>query len=443
MSRISRRQYLLLSLLVASSLPFGCRQARSTEQKTVIVIGAGIAGLAAARRLKAFGFDVLVLEGRDRIGGRIWTDRSRSFPLDLGASWIHGTEGNPITKLAQEFGIGIAETNENSIATYNTSGERLSDEQERTIDQKFNSLLKSVRQLRSQSDISLEAAFQRVSNQRSNELQYSITSRIENGYGANLSELSLLNWDAAEQFPGREALFPNGYDQIVKRLAEGMNINLKQIVRKVEHHQSGVRITTNQGVFEADQALITVPLGVLKKGTIEFSPELPKDKRDAIARLGMGLLNKVYLQFPTVFWERDRDTLGYVSSSWSDWLNLAKFINQPVLLAFNSGAFARQLEQSSDQETSEKAMKVLRSMYGNTIPNPVAVKVTRWNSDPMTYGSYSFLATGSSLDDNQILAASIDNRLFFAGEATSEQHPATVHGAFLSGEREANRIAAR
>jgi monoamine oxidase len=249
-------------------------------------------------------------------------------------------------------------------------------------------------------------------------------------------------WDQGREFKGGDVLFPNGYDQITKGLAQGLDIRLEHIVQKIQYDNRGVKIITNQGEFSCERAVITLPLGVLKSGAVKFSPALPQSKQAAIQRLGMGVLNKVYLRFPKVFWQ-DTDILGYISQNkgeWAEFLNIHKYIKQPVLLGFNAATYGSQIEKLSDKQIVGEAMKVLQNMYGTGIPNPEASLITRWQQDPFARGSYSYIPPGASRKDYDEIAKPIQNRLFFAGEATSSKYAATVHGAFLSGEREAQKI---
>ncbi|HWB00374.1 MAG TPA: FAD-dependent oxidoreductase, partial [Pirellulales bacterium] len=218
-------------------------------------------------------------------------------------------------------------------------------------------------------------------------------------------------------------------------------------VRRVDHDDKSVVIDTSQGEFTADFAVVTLPLGVLKHRGVEFHPALPERKRDAVQRMGMGLLNKTYLKFPRQFWPARADWLGFVSETkgrWSEYLNVAKFLAQPVLLGFTAATFARRTEKKTDQEIVAGMIAALRSMFGGRkVPDPLDVRITRWASDPFSYGSYSFMKTGSTPEDYEHLAEPVDNRLFFAGEHTSRRYSATVHGAYLSGIRAAKRIGAQ
>lgn len=297
-------------------------------------------------------------------------------------------------------------------------------------------------------DISLKQGFDRISSRRAlsnkerRELDYSINTEIEHDYGADVSDLSLFNWDQDEEFGGKSVLFPGGYSQIAGALARGLDIRLNQSVKHIEYGNRGVRIVTDEKTFEAQRAIVTLPLGILKRGMVTFSPPLPERKLKAIRRLGMGILNKLYLRFPKVFWTKE-DLLGCISTrkgEWTEWLNFYKYTGEPILLGFNAGDYGRRIEALSNSQVIEAAMQVLRRIYGSSIPNPTGALITRWGFDPFTLGSYSYITPGATGADYDILAEPIGDRIFFAGEATSRTYAATVHGAFLSGEREARRI---
>lgn len=467
----NRRQFLqFLSLLSGSGL-LACTNKKSPVQEKspamnqtqVLIIGAGIAGLAAARELKAKGISATILEGRPRIGGRVYSDRSlNNLPLDIGASWIHGIDNNPIYKLAQSGNIKTLETNYEEIELY-SNGKFLSDRGQEKIDQRLEDILKETRKIRkqrtaqNQADISLRTALEEVilkgdrqlSAQQLRELDYAINTSIEHEYAGDVNNLSLYywdqDWDQNSEIDGKDVLFPGGYSQIIDLVAKDLLVDIKfnQIVKKIIYNNQGVVVTTNQGNFSAEKVIITLPLGVLKKGSVEFSPQLPEPKVNAINRLGMGVLNKLYLRFPQVFWDKETHLLGYISTNkgeWAEWINLYRYTKQPVLLGFNAGSYGQAIESLTDPAIISRAMQTLQQMYGSKIPQPVGHLITRWQQDPFSYGSYSYLATGATPGDRKILAESVNNRLFFAGEATSQKHPATVHGAFLSGVEAAKKI---
>jgi monoamine oxidase len=462
--KITRRQLLTNSLRAcAGALLLGWpRESRSQPQPRkfdVIVVGAGVAGLAAARRLKLQGASVLILEARRRIGGRVWTDTSMpGVSLDMGASWIQGTNGNPITSLARSFKLRTSPTDFDNIALYDSSGRKLGDTEVARIETDYQSLLQRVEKLRhamqreGRGDISLQAGVEQVlaarnlTDRERAELNFAIHAEIEDEYAADATELSLFKWDQDEGFGGGNELFPGGYSQIPNGLARGLDIRLATPVKRIEYSNRGVVIQTEHDTFTADRVIVTLPLGVLKRDLINFAPGLPEQKLTAIRRLGMGTLNKVYLRFPQVFWPKENDVLGIVSQpkgqwgKWGEWINYFHYTGQPILVGFNSGQYARELEALSNHEITAAAMNALRGIYGRSIPDPSAVVITRWAADPFSLGAYSSLPPRSSGEDYDTLAAPIGDRVFFAGEATSRTYPATVHGAFLSGEREARRI---
>jgi len=462
--KISRRQLLTTSLRASAgallvgwpreSSASGASQSQP-QKPDVIVIGAGVAGLAAARRLKSQGASVLILEARNRIGGRVWTDTSMpGVSLDLGASWIQGSNGNPITSLARSFNLRTSPTDFENIALYDPSGRRLGDAEVARIETNYRTLLQRVEKLRDameragREDLSLQAGFARalagrnLTDRERAELDFAIHAEIEDEYAADATELSLFNWDQDEGFGGSNELLPAGYGQIANGLARALDIRLAMPVERIEYSDRGVVIKTQQHTFTADRVIVTLPLGVLKRGLINFSPGLPEQKLAAIRRLGMGVLNKVYLRFPKVFWPQENDVLGVVSTKgqWGEWINYFRYTGQPILAGFNSGQYARYLEGLANHEIAAAAMNALRGIYGRSIPDPTDAVITRWAADPFSLGAYSSIPPRAGGKDYDTLAAPVGDRVFFAGEATSRTYPATVHGAFLSGEREARRI---
>ncbi|WKZ38001.1 MAG: FAD-dependent oxidoreductase [Anaerolineales bacterium] len=417
----------------------------------VLVLGAGIAGFAAARALNDKGLRVIILEARDRVGGRMWTDSSLGLPLDLGASWIHGVNGNPITELAKQFGAKTVRTDDENGAVFNADGSEMSDMEWSRIEALFESTYEEVAEMQEDTDddMSLQQAFDHVVAQRNlstaelRGLNYYAHLATALEYGADPKDLSLWEWDQDEEFGGEEVILPGGYNQITDGLARGLDIRLGTVVKTVRYGEAGVKVETSVGDFAADKAVVTFPLGVLKQASIKFEPPLPESKQDAIERLGMGVLNKVYLKFPEVFWDEDVETISYVGErlgEWCDWMSFVPFTGAPVLMAFHGGEKGFALEDLSDDEIRAEAMATLRVMFGNNIPEPERMLVTRWGKDPFAFGAYSHIPPFASGDDYDALFAPVENVLFFAGEATSRKYPGTVHGAYLSGIAAAGKI---
>lgn len=420
----------------------------------IIVIGAGAAGLSAARTLLAAGRSVVVLEARDRIGGRVWTERPwKDTALDMGAAWIHGVRGNPVSALVSAHRIETRPTDYENLTRYDEAGEELDPEEDEAIDDLYEEVIEDVEDLGEtlEEDISLAEGIERVARRRKlprearQALDYAVNTTIEHEFAADVADLSLFSWDEGKSFGGHDVLFPHGYDQIITLLADGVDIRRQHVVQRIAYGAGGVTITTSRGALTARRAIITLPLGVLKSGAVTFDPPLPARKQEALKRLGMGVLNKAYLHFPRAFWDTESDMLGYVSGRkgyWAEYLNLHKYTRAPILLGFNAGRYGREIENLPEQGVVAEMMKVLRTIYGRNIPDPVGWRVTQWGRDPFARGAYSSIGPGGSGADQDALAAPVGERLFFAGEATSRDYAATVHGALLSGEREAKRILA-
>lgn len=455
---LKRRDFLKLSLFVSiSALTWACRASLSglsSEEEgdeDILVIGAGIAGLAAARQLTSLGYRVTVIEGRDRIGGRVWTDNSFGVPIDLGASWIEGTRRNPITELRDEFGIKTIETDFEEVIVYDQDGEEVNDTTLAKMEEMFEDLVEEVFEYTEEldNDISYGNAIKKVledydlSDFEEQLLNWVIDENIVSDLAADLDNLSSWYIDEDEEFGGSSEIFPGGYVQIAEGLAQGLDIRLGEIVQKISYDEDGVTIKTQNNSYSGDRAVVTLPLGILRAGKVKFSPPLPASKTGAMQRLKMGVLNKVVLQFPEVFWDEDAHFLGYLTDkkeALQGYLNLYPAYNKPLLMGFAGGSQGQGLENLSKTELIEQAMRGLRAMYGNNIPDPDKVLATQWSKDPFSLGSYSYVALGATQEDYKRMAEPVEGVLFFAGEATNHEYPSTVHGAFLSGMREAERI---
>ncbi len=457
-SALSRRQMLkfLLAGGSAALLPLLRKPLPHAQAagSSVLVVGAGVAGLAAARMLHDAGYTVTILEARDRIGGRVWTNRTLDgLPLDVGASWIHGVEGNPLTALADAAGIQRATTNYENMLVYRADGTPVSDEQITALESLFDTVMETAADLAEarDSDTDLGTVIQQAMDEETGDLSdderilmaYLVNTTIEHEYAASVGQLSAYYWDNDKAYGGEDVISVNGYDWLTTLLADGLDVRLNAPVEAVAYDADGVQISAGGNQYEADYALITVPLGVLKAGVIAFDPPLPARKQQAIAALQMGILNKLYLRFPSAFWDADADFIDVAAQGEGqslEFLNIARLNGQPILLGFTAGEYGLALEALDDAAFIEGMMDTLRALYGDDIPEPIGYLRTRWGQDAYSYGSYSFYGVGSTPDDRAALGKAIGDVLFFAGEAVHDTSPSTVHGALLSGQQAAQEI---
>ena len=358
--------------------------------------------------------------------------------------------GNPITQLANTVGARTVVTDGENAELYTLDGNPYTPQQSARHDQLLTDIQgailagqHAVRDAPLYDTIVAGIDFDNLSVDDQRLAGYLVNSFIEQEYAGSAMDLSTYWFDHAGSFPGDDVLFPDGYGAITDFLAQGLDVELGQTVTHIDADGSGVTITTQLGTFTGDRAIVTLPLGVLRQGTVSFSPALPAAMQNAIGGLQMGVLDKCYLRFGQAFWPTQFDWLGQLPPShgqWTTWLNLANALEQPVLLGFNAADFGQTLESWTDGEILDAGMTALRSIFGNGIPNPIDFQITRWGMDPFSLGSYSFVPTLGHPQMHDDLAGNLIDRVFFAGEATHRTHPSTVHGAYLSGRRAALEV---
>ncbi|KAL3814403.1 hypothetical protein ACJIZ3_015671 [Penstemon smallii] len=437
---------------------------------SVIVIGAGLSGLVAARQLVFLGFKVVVLEGRARPGGRVrtkkmsGTDGSVVGGADLGGSVLTGINGNPLGVLARQLGLPLHKVRD-ICPLYLPNGRMVNSDVDSKVEVSFNKLLDRVCKLRQgimeeirSVDVSLGSAleaFRLVYKVAEEPLERMLLdwhlANLEYANATLMSNLSMAFWDQDDPYEmgGDHCFIPGGNESFIRALAEELPIFYNCPVKSVQYGSDGVVVHAGRQEFRSEMVLCTVPLGVLKMESIAFVPELPQRKKDAIERLGFGLLNKVAILFPYDFWGGEIDTFGHLTDDpnmrgeFFLFYSYSAVAGGPLLIALVAGEAAVKFENMSPVESVNRVLEILKGIFspkGIAVPDPVQAVCTRWGQDPFSYGSYSYVAIGASGDDYDILAESVDDRLFFAGEATNKQYPATMHGAFLSGMREAAHI---
>ncbi|PWZ44161.1 hypothetical protein Zm00014a_017325 [Zea mays] len=422
---------------------------------SIIVIGGGISGIAAARALSTASFNVTLLESRDRLGGRVHTDYSFGCPIDMGASWLHGVcNENSLAPLIRMLGLRLYRTSgDNSVlydhdlesyALFDKHGQQVPQEIVSKVGETFERILKETVIVRDEhaNDMPLFQAigivFDRNPHMKLQGLEYEVLQwcicRLEAWFATDMDNISLKTWDQEHMLTGGHGLMVNGYDPVIRALAQGLDIHLNHRVTKIIQRYNKVIVCVEDGAsFVADAAIVTVPLGVLKANIIKFEPELPKEKLSAIADLGVGIENKIALKFDTVFWP-DVEVIGRVaptSNACGYFLNLNKATGNPVLVCMVAGRFAYEIEKLSDEESVNFVMSQLRNMLPQAT-DPVQYLVSRWGSDPNSLGSYSCDLVGKPADLYERFCAPVGS-LFFAGEAACIDHSGSVHGAYSSG----------
>jgi monoamine oxidase len=334
----------------------------AAERASVAVIGAGAAGLGAARDLVDAGHEVVIYEARDRIGGRVSTDTSLGVPVDLGASWIHGTRGNPLTAIADELNYTRVPTDYESMIVYDKNGSRVPDsiwsEPVRAVDGAARRGITIAE--------AIESATAEMTRQQLERFDFVVVSTFEHEYAADAVDLSADAPHEGDYFGGGDVTMPGGYIGLLTVLADGLDIRLGTAVDTVATTDTGVTLHTAQGSWTHDRCIVTLPLGVLKAGAVEFEPPLPRSKQGAIDRFGMGLLDKVILEFPEVFWNDRYQWFGYVGEDrggWAQWFDLTPTSGRPMLVCFHAGTAADELAALTDDEVVTQAMSVLRSVF--------------------------------------------------------------------------------
>jgi len=443
----SRRDLLKAAAGTSVAVPF-LKPTPSKAQSNdvdVIVIGAGIAGLAAAQRLKDLGYAVAVLEATSDIGGRIRTDWSLGAPFEVGAGWIHRPDGNPISRLAADIGAKTIVTPDESYQVFAKDGQAIPAS---VIEAKYLDLERLYTRIDAtfDNDQPLSDAIRRVSKASLQDpvLNWMMSAYTEFSTGAAIEKLSAYYFDEDDEYDGADVILPGGYDQIPRSLADGLDIRLNTAVESIEYEEGeGAAVYTSNGTFESYFVICTVPLGVLKKGAITFDPPLPSAHQKSIDGIGFGSVTKLALKFDQPFWPEDVQYFGYMSEPkgrWNYFVNYRTFSQENILLGVSVGDYPFVAETMSDPDMIADGMAALRAMFGGNVPEPVGHLATRWSEDPYTLGAYSYTAVGNTPADFNRFAAPVANTILFAGEHTTFDFHGTVHGAYLTGLAAANLI---
>lgn len=359
--------------MVHGALESGWRAADMIEEfapsgASVTVVGAGAAGLGCARQLVDAGFEVVILEARDRTGGRVWSEEISGVQAEMGASWIHGVTGNPLTSIADASGITrIPFEYENYFPDpqQRIAGDAGLRQLNRSLDsfdwERGNAVATPLSDL--------------LPYRRTPGLEWAINSEISQEYGADPAGLSVAATEEGDWLRGGDALLEGSYQQMIVDAtlnAESpgdIPLELETVVTEVRYDGRGVEVLdSGGGSRRSDFAVITVPIGVLKGGAIRFAPGLPGGTLEGIAGLGLGLLDKLWLAFDDVFWDEDVEMLSWIDPArpglWAGWVNGYRAFGVPLLLAFNGGGEAWRVSGIDDRMVVESVMRALGGMYG-------------------------------------------------------------------------------
>ncbi len=466
----SRRLFISQAILASIGLAIlpHCKRRPVTPvpvKKNIIVIGAGIAGLAAAKTLIDGGFQVTVLEASDRYGGRINSIKMDGYTADFGASWIHGIEGNPLYHLANSNAIATKQTHYDPSYIFDMDGSEITAEEwqqtetllNKLVDLAYDNMDISLQQL---IDLMVEEINQ-LSDRMKRLFYGAVRSEIEIPYAVDTDDISARALTTNDSFPGEDVVFPNGMAQLTDVLAEGINIQYNTFVAKIAYGDEKVFVYTKSAsgidpkrsckachsgsdaslietvdVLSADKVIVALPLGMLKNRNVVFEPELPDGKMDAINSLGIGTMNKVFLKFTDNFWNKDGYFFEYLKQDYS---KITEFFSPTptgtsnYIVAVFAGKQAKELEVMDDAAVTDLVMNDLKGMFGDAIPQPVEMQRTAWHTNRFSLGSYPHLKPGSTLDACSVIAQPLNNKVYFAGDAASKKYMATAHGAYISG----------
>ena len=443
----SRRDLLKFALYATSSCLFSSKlnskKNITLKDKKIVVVGAGISGLSAAKKLTQYGANVKVLEANNYIGGRIKTDWvfGNDAPFEVGAGWIHGPSSkNPTKKLADKLGCEYFLTNDDKVTTFDEDGSEWGDERwEEVLNIWEKTLLKVDQKLEFNDKRNLRKAIEDINPKA---LQYpgvlwALSAYTEFSKGTSIEKVSAVYHDDDKAFPGADVIIKNGYSTLINNIAENLDIELDTKVTSINTNSGkAIEIQTDNKIYKCDFVICSVPLGVLKAKRIKFIPELPNEKKKSIEKIGFGSVTKIAHRFDEPFWDTNIQYFGINTKEkgrWNYWLNYKTFSKQNILLGLSVGDYALIADNLSEREKKDDSLSVLRNVWGKNISEPNKSISTNWSNDQNFLGAYSYPKAGAKPKDYENLSKPVNNKLFFCGEHTIFDYAATTHGALLSG----------
>ena len=401
----------------------------------VAIIGAGAAGLGAAHALHGSGLSVIVLEARDRLGGRAWTvQASPEVTFDVGCGWLHSADKNSFVAIARKLDFEINKDlppwRDRVVGNAFPQAER--DEFLRAMDAFYERLWKAA-----QHGTDEPASNSLEPGNRWNPMIDAISTYIN---GCELKDMSTLDWDAYEDSNVNWRI-RRGYGALIAAYGAPCPVALNCNVTRIDHSGPRIRLETSQGTLDAGKVIVTVPTNLIADDAIRFSPPLPS-KVDAARGLPLGADDKVTLALDGAdAFPKEGNLRGATMRTSTGTYHIRPF-GQPCIEGFFGGSFARALEHAGDGAFAAQSIDEIAGFLGNDVRRKLKpLAESRWASDPFARGSYSHALPGHAADRAR-LAAPVDGRLFFAGEATSTEFFTTAHGARDSGERAAGEVLA-
>ncbi len=401
----------------------------------VAIIGAGAAGLGAAHALENSGLSVLVLEARDRVGGRAHTIApAPGIVFDLGCGWLHSANKNRFVGVADQLNFEIDKTlppwRDRAVGNVFPQDERA--DFIRSLDAFFDRAEQAAKGGRdAPADTCLEPG------NRWNPMIDAVSSYIN---GCELDQVSILDLDAYEDTEINWRL-RRGYGALMAAYGASCPLALNCEVSLIDHSGKQIRIETSLGVLTANKVIVTVPTNLIADEMIRFHPALP-EKIDAALSLPLGLADKVMLALdePEAL-PKDGNLRGATMRTAMGSYHLRPF-GQPCIEGYFGGSFAQELEEAGEGAFAAQSIDEIAALLGNDYRRKLRpLAESRWSHDPFARGSYSHALPGHA-GQRAVLAAPVDGRLFFAGEATSPNFFSTAHGAGDSGERAAKEVMA-
>ncbi len=422
--------------------PWRSGQARS-HHYDVVVVGAGVAGLAAMETLKKQGVSAILLEASDRRGGRVMTDHSIfGVPYDMGAHWFHGRNNNPLYDYAKKKGFNTYKAPDDEILYVGGREAKSSEykEFEKWMERAEGAMSKAGRRGK---DVSPASVVPDAGDWK-NTVNF-MTGPFE--MAQNMTDFSCKDWWGSQD--GRDGYCSEGLGTVVMHRTRKITVELNTPVWQIDWGNNGIVAHTARGAIKARNCIITVSTGVLANSRIKFNPALPADKEESFHQISMGHYNHLALQFDKNFFGIGDD--GYLtykipSNRSHPTPAMAMLVNlhgSNLSLADVGGEFARELEGEGVEGGIDFALGELRKIFGNKANrNLIKGHATQWSSNPFFDGAYAAAKPGS-FKYRKILRQSVDRQIYFAGEACHKRQWATVHGAYNSGIEVAKRVGKR